>query len=57
MSCVANSYVPNDSFCVPHHMSHLNVEFTNFQCVLFNELAARFDVIAHQDAEDFVGRG
>jgi hypothetical protein len=19
MSCVANSYVPNDSFCVPHH--------------------------------------
>jgi hypothetical protein len=51
MSCVANSYVPNDSFCVPHQKVALYVEVFDFQGVFLDELAAGFDVVTHQDAE------
>ncbi len=47
MSCVANSYVPNDSFYVPHHGVWLHVKIFNFQGVFFDEVAAGFDVVAH----------
>jgi hypothetical protein len=51
MSQRDNSYVPNDSFYVPYHKVALHVEVFDFQGVFFDELASRFDVVAHQAAE------
>src|SRR3954471_14460140 len=51
-------------FGAPRHNSRLtfyalasHVQVLHFQCVLLDELAAAFDVFAHQDAEHTFGLG
>ncbi len=47
----AKHFVSNANVYVPHHFNRLHVQVADFEGVLFNELSARFDDVAHQDSE------
>ena len=57
MSRGAKVYVSNDNLSVSHQRRRSDVEVCDVEGVFLDEFAARFDVVTHQDAEDFVGGG
>ena len=57
MSRGAKVYVSNDNLSVSHQDDRSDVQIGHVEGVFLDELATRFDVVAHQDSEDFIGGG